>query len=223
MSQRIRAHAAATGIGSLPLGLATKGRVTDPRETARIVSDVFPELPHMVELPGRGAGADMVGRTAAMLGLVSADFAVHTVPSGWRRTSRPGVDVERASRWLDEDFDALAEVCAEYRGPFKIQMCGPLTWCRVVEDIAGEPALRDAGFVSDVVAGIGEAAKLQVARLRRLVPAVTEVVVQIDEPALAQVMTGAVKTASGRGRIAPPDEQHTRAWLTHIVEGIRAA
>lgn len=223
MKQRARVHAGATGIGSLPIELALRGRAVDPRETARIVADAFPELPHIVELPGRGAGADMVGRTAAMLAAVSSDFAVQTVPTGWRRTSRPGVDVERARRWLDEDFDCLAEVYAEYHGPFKLQICGPLTWCRVVEDSSGEPALRDSGFLADVVAAIGEVAHAQIARLWRLVPGVTDVVVQIDEPALPQVMNGDVPTASGRGRIAPPDGQRVRDWFSQLVRAVHVA
>lgn len=223
MNARASVHAAATGIGSLPVELATRGRVIDPRESARIVADSFPDLPHIVELPGRGAGADMVGRTAAMLAQVSPDFAVQTVPSGWRRTSRPGVDLERASRWLDEDFDALAEVFADYQGPFKLQICGPLTWCRVVEDGAGEPSLRDSGFINDVVTATSEAAHAQVVRLRRLVPGVTDVVVQFDEPALTQVLIGSVPTASGRSRISPPDTQRVRAWFTQVVHDVRAS
>lgn len=220
MNKRARVHAGATGVGSLPVELATTGRVTDPRETARIVADVFNELPHIVELPGRGAGADMVGRTAALLAAVSSDFAVQTVPTGWRRTSRPGIDIERASRWLDEDFDCLAEVYADYRGPFKLQICGPVTWCRVVEDLSGEPAVRDFGFLADVVTAIGEVAQSHIARLRRLVPGVTDVVVQIDEPALPQVMKGAVPTASGRGRVTAPDGQRVHDWFTQMVSDV---
>jgi hypothetical protein len=195
--------------------------VIDPRETARLVADTFSELPHIVELPGRGAGADMVGRTAAMLAMVSSDFAVQTVPTGWRRTSRPGVDIERAQRWLDEDFDAVAEVYNEYRGPFKLQLCGPLTWCSVVEDIAGEPSLRDRGFVADVAEALTEVARSQIQRLRRAIPGVTQVVVQIDEPALPRVIRGAVPTASGRGRVAAFDEHQVRIWFSDVVRKSR--
>ncbi|MBU6213946.1 MAG: hypothetical protein KGP01_05840 [Actinomycetales bacterium] len=223
MTPRTQVRAGATGIGSIPADLAARGRITDPRETARVVADACPDLPHLVELPGRGAGADMVGRTAAMLAAVSSDFAVHTVPTGWRRTARPGVDLERASRWLDQDFDAVAEVYADYAGPFKLQVCGPLTWCRVVEDSSGEPSLRDAGFVTDVVSAVAEAAAAQVARVRRLVPGVTTVVVQVDEPAFTQVLRGDVRTASGRGRVSPPDPQRAGQWFSSLTERIRAA
>ena len=37
-------------------------------------------MPHLVELPGRGVGADMIGRAGALL----VDIAVDTVPRGYR-------------------------------------------------------------------------------------------------------------------------------------------
>jgi len=49
----------ATAIGSLP--------GTDPLEAARTVAGELPELPYLPELPARGVGADMIGRTAALL------------------------------------------------------------------------------------------------------------------------------------------------------------
>src|SRR5690606_8774660 len=46
----------ATGIGSLPGG--------DVREAAKTVTGSFEDFPHIPELPARGPGADMIGRTA---------------------------------------------------------------------------------------------------------------------------------------------------------------
>ena len=37
-------------------------------------------LPHLVELPARGVGADMIGRAGALL----VDIAIDTVPRGYR-------------------------------------------------------------------------------------------------------------------------------------------
>ncbi|HYZ67105.1 MAG TPA: methionine synthase, partial [Mycobacterium sp.] len=51
--------AAATGIGSWP--------GSSPREAAEIVVGELRSLPHLVELPARGVGADMIGRAAALL------------------------------------------------------------------------------------------------------------------------------------------------------------
>ena len=47
----------ATGVGSMP--------GTDPLETMRLVLGELPDLPFLAELPGRGPGADLTGRTAA--------------------------------------------------------------------------------------------------------------------------------------------------------------
>ena len=75
----------ATGVGSLP--------GTDPREAAAVVAGELPDLPHLPELPGRGPGADMVGRTAARC---CVDLHVDLQPSGWRLVDRPGMDERRA-------------------------------------------------------------------------------------------------------------------------------
>ena len=50
----------ATGVGSLP--------GTEPREAAALVTGELPDLPHLPELPGRGPGADMVGRAGVAAG-----------------------------------------------------------------------------------------------------------------------------------------------------------
>ena len=64
--------ASATGVGSLP--------GTDPLEALRVVFGELPDLPHLTELPGRGPGADLTGRTAALL----IDLPVELTPTGWR-------------------------------------------------------------------------------------------------------------------------------------------
>src|SRR5699024_9718921 len=61
---------AATGIGSMP--------GTDPLEAARLIAGELEELPHLVELPDRGLGADLIGRTAGML----VDLPVDTSTTG---------------------------------------------------------------------------------------------------------------------------------------------
>lgn len=58
-------------------------------------------LPHLPELPDRGPGADMIGRTAAML----VELPVHLEPSGWRFADRPGMDMRRAHDLMKWDLD----------------------------------------------------------------------------------------------------------------------
>ncbi|MGH3812620.1 MAG: methionine synthase, partial [Pseudonocardiaceae bacterium] len=74
---------------------------TDVLEAARTVIGELPDLPHLPELPDRGAGADMIGRTAALL----VDLAVELVPSGYRVTARPGGDHRRGVDLLRTDLD----------------------------------------------------------------------------------------------------------------------
>lgn len=87
----------ATGVGSLPGG--------DAREAAKTVTGSFEDFPFLAELPARGPGADMIGRTLGML----VDLYAHVEPSGWRISDRPGRDTRRARSWLGEDLDALEE------------------------------------------------------------------------------------------------------------------
>jgi hypothetical protein len=105
----------ATGIGSLP--------GTDPVEAARLVFGELPELPHLAELPARGAGAELIGRSAALL----VDLPAEIVPSGWRLAAHDGRDVRRARDYLAWDLDALESAADGYSGPLKVQAAGPWT------------------------------------------------------------------------------------------------
>lgn len=210
----------ATAIGSLPNSLATRERGIDPRLTAAFTRETFAQFPYLVELPQRGPGADMIGRTAVLLAQVSADFAVSSVPTGWRRTSGPGVDLERAAAWWQQDMDALAEVYDDYEGPLKLQLCGPITVSRFTEDAAGEPALRDRGFVNDVAAALAEAAGNHIARVSRLLPKITPVL-QIDEPALHDAVRGTVPTASGYARVRPLPEAEVAELIGALAKSLR--
>src|SRR3954451_9247980 len=116
---------AVTGVGSLP--------GTDPVEAARLVFGELPELPHVPELPARGAGADMIGRTAAML----VELPVEIVVGAWRLTSRPGRDLRRARDFLAWDADAGEVAGSDHKGPLKLQAVGPWTLAAALEVVSG--------------------------------------------------------------------------------------
>ncbi|NDB19201.1 MAG: hypothetical protein EB027_08100 [Actinobacteria bacterium] len=120
-----------------------------------------------------------------------------------------------------QDLDALAEVYHDHRTALKLQLCGPLTFSRYVEDAAGEPALRDPGFVRDVCDALGEAALAHIAQVRRLAPE-AQVVMQIDEPALQDVLRGAVSTASGYSRLRAVAEGDAASLLEAVVNRVGA-
>jgi hypothetical protein len=163
----------------------------DAREAARTVTGVLEALPFLPELPARGPGADMIGRTLGML----VELYARVEPSGWRFGDRPGHDTRRAWAWLGEDLDALEEFTQGYEGPLKVQAVGPWTLAASVELRGGEATLSDPGACRDLTASLCEGLRLHIADVRRRVPG-AEVVLQLDEPSLTTVLQGRVRTAS---------------------------
>jgi methionine synthase II (cobalamin-independent) len=197
----------ATGIGSHP--------GTDPREAVAVVLGELPDFPYLPELPGRGPGADLIGRAAALL----VEMPVEAVPTGWRFTHRSGRDMTRAGGWLSDDLDVLEERAAGYEGPLKIQIAGPWTLAASVELRYGDKALADPGAARDIAASLGEGLRLHVADVRKRLPA-TELVVQIDEPLLPAVVAGTVPTASGFGALSAVEEQVARTALADVIAAV---
>jgi hypothetical protein len=200
----------ATGVGSMP--------GTDPDETLAVIFGELPDLPFLPELPARGPGADLIGRSAAIL----VDLPVETTPAGWRLAERRGRDLGRAQGMLEADLDALEAAAAGHQGALKIQLCGPwtlaasLTLTRSVE-----PALADVGAVADLAASLAEGAAAHAADVRRRVPG-AELIVQFDEPALPGVLAGSVPTASGLGRVPAVDQQDAEDRLRLVLAAPRS-
>jgi hypothetical protein len=202
--------ASATGVGSLP--------GTDPVEAMRLVFGELPDLPHLTELPDRGPGAGLTGRTAALL----VDLPVELTPTGWRFTGRPGRDLRRARGFLSADLDALEEVADGYQGSLKIQVCGPWTLAATIELIRSQdPALADPGAVADLTASLAEGLAGHVAEVRERVPG-AGIVVQVDEPGLPVVIAGNVPTASRLNRLPVPETSDVEAGLGSIISSARA-
>jgi methionine synthase II (cobalamin-independent) len=179
---------AATGIGSLPY--------LDRDEAARVVVGELPEFPHVFELPGRGAGSDMIGRTAAML----VDLHVDLQPAGWRLVDRPGRDERSAESTLRADLDALEVAALGYEGPLKVQVTGPWTLAAGLERIRGGRVLADQGARRDIAQSLAEGVGEHLSDVARRVPGAV-VVCQVDEPGLPAVLAGSVPTQSGFGRL----------------------
>ncbi|HVT65254.1 MAG TPA: methionine synthase [Mycobacteriales bacterium] len=198
----------ATGVGSLP--------GTDIDAAVATCFDQLPDLPHLPELPGRGPGADMVGRTGAQL----AGLGVDRTPSGWRLVDRPGLDQRAAQELLEADLDALLPVAAPgYDGALKLQLTGPWTLAASLDLPRGGAALGDAGAVRDLVASLAETAKEHVADVRRRLPA-AELVLQLDEPSLPAVLAGRVRTQSGLGTLRVPEESAVVSGLAEVIDAV---
>lgn len=198
--------AAATGIGSLP--------GTDMDAAVALVFDALPDLPHLPELPGRGAGSDMIGRTAAAL----VDMHVDLQPAGWRLVARPGIEERAAAETLERDVDALLPV-ADFDGTVKVQLAGPWTLAASLELPRGGKALADRGATRDVVTSLAEAARVHLEEVRRRLPAAT-LVLQLDEPSLPSVLAGIVPTASGFGVLPARQSPDVAASLAEVIAAV---
>ncbi len=207
--------ATASGIGSWP--------GTSARQAAEVVvGELGAAMAHIVELPARGVGADIVGRAGALL----IDMAIDTVPRGYRVTARPGAVSRRAVSLLDEDIDALEEAweTAGLRGsgrPVKVQAPGPITLAAELELANGHRAITDLGAVHDIAASLAEGvAEHRAAVSRRLD---TPVVVQFDEPSLPAAVAGRLTGVTALSPVAPIDETLASALLDTCVAAAGAA
>ena len=195
---------AVTGVGSLP--------GTDPGEAARLVFGELPDLPHLPELPARGAGADTIGRAAALL----VDLPVELVPSGWRLTAHPGRDLRRARDFLARDLDALEAAAADYTGPLKVQVAGPWTLAANLELPNGHKVVSDLGAARDLAESLAEGVTTHLADLAARVPGAAPVL-QLDEPSLPGVLAGRVATPSGYGTIRAVEATVAEPALTGVL------
>jgi methionine synthase II (cobalamin-independent) len=197
----------ATGVGSLP--------GTDIAEAVRLVVGELQDLPHLPELPARGATASMTGRALAVVADLSADLQ----PAGWRLSGpggRTGVDQRRARSLLAQDLDHLEEALQDYEGHLKVQVAGPWTLAATVERPRGDKVLADHGARRDLAQALAEGVRTHLADVRRRVPGAGPLVLQVDEPALAAVQRAQVPTASGFGRhrsVDRPELSEHLGWV----------
>lgn len=177
-------------------------------------------LPALPELPARGAIADLTGRALA----VTEGLVFDVQPAGWRLTTgAPGVDHRRARSLLAQDLDALEEQAQGLDGPLKVQLCGPWTLAATVERPRGDKVLADHGARRELAEALAEGVGGHVADLRRRVPGLTRLVVQVDEPALAAVVAGRVPTASGHGRHRSVDLPEASRALEAVLGAVTDA
>jgi methionine synthase II (cobalamin-independent) len=207
----VSVFAAATGIGSWP--------GTTPRSAAEVIVGELHTLPHLVELPARGVGSDMIGRAGALL----VDIGIDTVPRGYRIAPGRSAVLRRASSMLDEDIDALEEAWekAGLRGgarSVKVQAPGPITLAAQLELPGGHRAITDAGAVRDLAGSLAEGVAAHMAQLSRRLE--TNVVAQFDEPILPAALAGRLAGVSSLNPVHPIDEVVAVTLLDECVERV---
>jgi methionine synthase II (cobalamin-independent) len=197
----------ATGVGSLP--------GEDFGEATRLVLGELPDLPHVPELPARGAIADLTGRTLGVIGELGFDLQ----PAGWRLTDAAGIDHRRARSLLAQDLDTFEELTQGYEGELKVQLTGPWTLASTVEKPRGDRILSDHGARRELAQALAEGVRTHLADLQRRVPG-ADLLLQLDEPALPAVMAGQVPTASGFSRhrsVKPPVASEALEWCVEAA------
>jgi methionine synthase II (cobalamin-independent) len=205
---RVSVFAAATGIGSWP--------GTAARQAAEVVVGELHTLTHLVELPARGVGADLIGRAGALL----VDIGIDTVPRGYRVASGRSSVVRRAASLLDEDVDALEEAWerAGLRGgsrTVKVQAPGPVTLAAHLELANGHRAITDVGAVRDLAGSLAEGLELHRAEIARRLE--VPVVVQLDEPSLPAALAGRLTGVTSFSPVHPVDESLAQSLLDDCV------
>jgi Cobalamin-independent synthase, Catalytic domain len=196
--------ARATGVGSWP--------GENVREATRIVFDVLTDLPHVPELPSRGPGADMIGRSASLL----VEIPVEAHSWGWRLAQAPGRDYRRAVSLLGQDLDAVEETGDGFTGVVKTQVAGPWTLAAAIKLASGHRVLRDPGAVRDLAQSLAEGVRLHVEDLQRRLPG-AQILLQVDEPSLPAVLGGRIAGFSGLSHIAPVEASVVESTLAGLV------
>jgi methionine synthase II (cobalamin-independent) len=179
----------------------------------RLVVGELPDFAHLPELPARGAGSDLIGRSAALL----VDLAVDLTPAGWRLVPRSGMDQRRAREFLERDLDALYDVAGSYSGPLKVQAAGPWTLAAGLERTRGDRAVVDPGARRDLAQSLAEGLSAHVAAVAARVPG-ARVVVQLDEPSVPAVLQGGLPTISGFGKLSAVEESVVEQELKALVD-----
>lgn len=179
----------AFGLGPLP--------GTDLAQAADVVlSESL--LPHIPQLPDRGAGFDLVGRTAALL-----EIPIAPGPRGWRVAARKRADADRMVR----DLDHLEELWHGKVDTVKVQLAGPFTLAAEVEMANGHRMITDPGALRDLTDALLEACNQHRSDVAGRFGAT---VLQLDEPRLGDVMAGTLKGATDYETIAAiPEPQET--------------
>jgi hypothetical protein len=199
----------ATGIGSLP--------GTDISEAQRTVFGELPDLPHLAELPERGPGADLIGRSAGFL----VGLPVQLYAGRWQVAPRAGQDLRRTADLLERDLDQLTEQGDGFAGLVKLQSAGPWTLAASIDLQIGGRLLRDPGAVRDLTASLAEGLRRHVDEVRKRLPRAS-VLLQIDEPSLPTVLAGRVPTVSGLSAYRAVEPADAASGLRTVVEAAGA-
>lgn len=188
-----QANTTAFGLGDLP--------GTDLIAAAEIVLGESP-TPHIPQLPARGLGSDLIGRTAALL-----EIPIDRGPRGWRVATQHRAAKDQMAR----DLDVLEEQWAGQTTEIKVQLVGPWTLAGEIEMANGHRMITDSGALRDVTEALLEAVRRHRVDVEKRFGATT--ILQLDEPALPAVMAGTLAGTTDYETIPPVAEPEERLSL----------
>lgn len=175
-------------------------------------------LPFLVQLAGRGYGAEPTGRGTVLLAEMPAELGPH----GWKLADRPGRDAVRAAALLREDLDALAVAAYGYAGPLVVSVTGPLTLAASLYLARGDLVLSDPGAVRELAESLGAGIAEHLAAVRAAVPGAEPALV-LDETRMAEVLLGRVSNFSGSSVIRAVTAGAASERVRTVAEAARAA
>ncbi|MDK8797453.1 methionine synthase [Corynebacterium sp. MSK044] len=187
----------AFGLGPMP--------GTDLVQAADVVLSELP-TPHLPQLPARGVGSDLIGRTAALLPL-NLDIG----PRSWRVTRRPQIATMRARDQFERDLDLLEELWAGKLTELKVQLVGPWTLAAQLEMTNGHRMITDRGATREIAEALEYAAGEHRSDVEKRFGVST--LLQLDEPALTRVRGGTLTGTTDYEDIpAVPEERLLEAY-----------
>lgn len=174
-------------------------------------------LPPLVQLPGRGPGAESIGHAASLLASMPVEYGPH----GWQLTDHPGRDLARAHSLDREALDTLAVAGHGWSGPLVVSVRGPWSVAAQLYLARGDVVLSDPGAVRELAAALGEGLARHLEAVRIALPGAEPILV-LREPGLPDVLAGAVPTFSGAGRLRAVERDDATAVLAQVVAAARA-
>lgn len=178
---------------------------TDLVQAADVVLSELP-TPHLPQLPARGVGSDLIGRTAALLPL-NLDIG----PRSWRVTRRPQIATMRARDQFERDLDLLEELWAYKLTELKVQLVGPWTLAAQLEMANGHRMITDRGATREIAEALVYAAGEHRRDVEKRFGVHT--LLQLDEPVLERVRGGTLKGTTDYEEIpAVPEERLLAAY-----------
>lgn len=185
--------ARAYALGSMP--------GTSIEQVADVVASETPDVIHIPVLPERGAGADAIGRTMALMEGLFADVGVR----GWVLTPRPQKSTKYAKDLIARDLDVCEELWSTKPESIKISVVGPWTLATSLEVPGGYLAITDEGARRDLTEGLTHALTQHVHEIQSRFEAKT--IIQLDEPLLTHITEGKIQ---GPTRFDPVRKVHPK-------------